>query len=279
MSKIFGFVALALLTMGCAASSEDPSRTPDESSDATEADLTATRWFDCSNGFSDNPDQMSHLEVGYSKSKLSVTDLSKDATPPSSGKLDPSYHPTSSTYANAVRYSGFSEIADVWDDVSTVDFMVSKELQDGKAAGKIWMRDAGPEGGRTSSFWCKAKAGPIKVKTSVKARFACELGLLCKDDNPPGSTCLHSAFIQQTDAKTVKMRVEYLDHFGVHVVERKVELGSDDTVNRTTRSFEASVDGNVIDLAYRGGVTYTGELTLADGRKTKATCNDLAMLD
>lgn len=42
MSKIFGFVALALLTMGCAASSEDPSR-PNESSDATEADLTATR--------------------------------------------------------------------------------------------------------------------------------------------------------------------------------------------------------------------------------------------
>ena len=278
MSKIFGFVAIGWLAVGCAASSEDGASAPNESTDATEADLTAMKWFDCNDGFSNNPDQMSHVEMGYSKSKLTVTDLSKDALPSATGTSDHDYHPTSATYAGTVRYTGFDAIEKEWSPTS-VAFLVSKEIQDGKSAGKVWLRSQAPDGGGTSSYWCKVKAGPIKVKTSTKARFACELGLLCKDDNPPGSTCLDSAFIQQTDAKTAKMRVEYLDHFGVHVVERKVELGSDDTVDRDAKSFKANVDGNEIDLKYRSGITYTGEFTLADGRKTKATCNDLAMLD
>jgi hypothetical protein len=277
MSKIVAFAALALCAVACAAPHDENG----QDSDATEADLAAgtTKWFDCNGGDSNAPDQMSHLEVGWTKAKLTVTDLSKDAMAPTDGKLDPSYHPTSSTYAGSIRYSGFDSVAKEWDEVSSVDFMVSKEIQDGKPAGKMWMRTAGPEGGGTSSYWCKSKDAPIKVKTSVKSRLACDLTMLCKDDNPPGSTCLDAAFIQQTDAKTAKMRVEYLDHFGVHVVERKVELGSDDTVDRDAKSFKATVDGNKIDLKYRGGITYEGEFTLKDGRKTKAKCNDLAMLD
>ena len=277
MSKIIALTAFALTAIACAA----PQDEANQDSRATEADLTGggTKWFDCSGGDSNAPDQMSHIEVGWSKNKLSVTDLSKDAMAPSEGKLDADYHPTSATYAGSIRYSGFDSITKEWDEVSSAWFMVSKEIQDGKAAGKMWMRTQGPEGGGTSSYWCKSKDAPIKVKTSVKSRLACDLKMLCTDDNPPGSTCLDSAFIQQTDAKTAKMRVEYLDHFGVHVVERKVELGSDDTVDRDTKSFKASVDGNKVDLSWRGGITYEGTFTLKDGRKTTAKCNDLAMLD
>ena len=65
------------------------------------------------------------------------------------------------------------------------------------------------------------------------------------------------------------MRVEYLDHFGVHVVERKVELRSDDTVDRDAKSFKANVDGNGSTSKYRSGITYTGEFTLADGRRPR----------
>jgi len=80
MSKIIAFAALALCAVACVA----PQDEANQDSDATEADLSggATKWFDCSGGDPNAQDQMSRIEVGWSKNKLKVNDLSKDAMAP-----------------------------------------------------------------------------------------------------------------------------------------------------------------------------------------------------
>jgi hypothetical protein len=271
-SVLASFGLLGVL-VGCAgADGPDPAAAVDQA----EAEATSMRWYSCSG--STDFDSMNRLEVGISARKLKVVDLSKDAAPPDSGNLDPSYRPTPA-FAGAIRYSGFPVITDLWDDVGSVDFIVSKELQDRPAQGKIFMRTAGSGGGSTTSYFCKQKDKPLAVDTRRRSRLMCEFGLLCTDDNPPGSTCLSSGFVNQTADDGSTMKTTILDHFGVHIQERTENLGFSRTLARTSKKFEAEWARNKLDLDYRGGVTYTGTFTLADGRSTSATCNDLAMLD
>jgi len=107
----------------------------------------------------------------------------------------------------------------------------------------------------------------------------CDLRLVCTNDNPPGDTCLGSAFINEVSAGKSTLRTTYLDHFGVHVQERRVNVGDSTTMSRTTRTFKGEWAGHKLEVTYRGGVTYLGKLTLPDGRTTDAQCNDLAMFD
>jgi hypothetical protein len=265
MMKIIGFSVLALAAVGCAATTDEP-----ELAGAEEA-VTAIKYFDCSGG---EPDWSLHrIEVGYTRAKLTVTDLSNDAVAPTDGTYDPTYNPSSSTYAGSRRYVGFDDLSEV------VGFMVSKELQDGAAQGKIWLRTQASDGGGTTSYWCKEKANRITVDTNRKARLMCDLQMVCTEDNPPGSTCLNSAFLQQTGDNTAKLRTEYYDHFGVHAAERTVDLGSSDELRRTATKITGEWGGHKIELKYRAGITYIGKLTLPDGRTSEAKCNDLAMLD
>jgi hypothetical protein len=268
------FALISGLVVGCAGT------VADDGGDVGvgEAAATTMRWYDCNTSSSDIGDQTKRLEVGISPTTLKVVDVSKDAAPPDSGTIDPSYRPTPS-FAGAVRYSGFPNLVALWSDVGSVDLIVSKELQENPTQGKIWLRTAGSGGGGSTSYFCRSKAKPFTVESSRRSRLACNLHLVCTDDNPPGETCLDSAFINQTSAAGATLRTKYLDHFGVHVQERQVNVGPSSALARTGSSFSAAWAGNKLDLTYRAGVTYVGTFKLPDGRSTEAQCNDLAMFD
>ncbi len=265
-------VALLSAVVGCGI---DGAATPPEA-EMDEAEVTSTRWFDCN--ASDHNDQLQRVEVGMSATKLQLTDVSKDSAPPDEGTLDRNYNPTPA-YAGAIRFRGFPKLVDLWDEVASVDVIVSTEIQNSAAQGKIWMRTAGGGGGGTTSYWCKSKPKKFTVDTSRRSRLACNLKLLCVDDNPPGSTCLDAAFINQSTDSGATLRTTYLDHFGVHVEVRQVNVGASTHLDRTTRTFEAAWGGHQVEVTDRAGVTYVGTFKLPDGRATEAQCNDLAMFD
>lgn len=268
MMKVLGLSMLAVVAVGCAA----PADEAEELAPASEDAVTAPKYFDCTGG---EPDWSLHrIEVGYTKSKLTVTDLSKDAQEPASGKYDPTYNPSSATYVGSARYLGYDNIID-----GSGFFLVSKEIQNGAAQGKIWLRTQASDGGGTTSYWCKTKAKPMTVDLGRKSRLMCDLKMLCTDDNPPGDTCISSAFIQQTSTESAKLRTEYYDHYGVHAQLRKVDVGASESLKRTKTTVKGEWEGHKLELKYRAGVTYLGKLTLPDGRTTDAQCNDLAMFD
>lgn len=268
-------IALALAATLVAACAPDDAATPEE----TEDDATALRPYDC-RGSSDNGDTLVRLEVGISARTVRVTDLSKDAAAPDTGKVDASYAPTSSTYKGASRYVGFSKLADALaDDVSTVEVMVSPELGKKAASGKIWIRTAGPEGGSTSSYQCSAKDKPLAPDTKRAARLFCSLDKLsCHAGAPPGDTCLSELFVGQGDGKA-SLKLTWLDHFGVRVTERKESIGDSSKLERDKASFAAKWTGWSLDVSYRAGVSYLGTLTMPSGEKAKVHCSDLAMFD
>lgn len=259
---------------GCAVEGDDA---PGADLQSTEAAATAARIYDCSGGLSDG-DQLRRFEMTMSPTKVEITDLSKDALAPDSAKIDPTYRPTPA-FAGAIRYSGFPKIVDSWPDVSTADLIVPKAFQDSPEQGKVLLRTSGPEGGGNLSYFCKTKAKKLAVDTAKRSRLACNLQLTCVHDNPPGDTCLDSAFVNQTSAGGATLRTTFLDHFGVHVQERKVENGASTDFDRTKETIKAKWEGHKLELKFRAGVTYLGTLTLPDGRKSTAQCNDLAMFD
>src|SRR5262249_896166 len=152
--------------------------------------------------------QMKRIEVGMSPSTMRVIDLSKDAAPPDTGKFDPMYRPTPA-FAGMIRYKGFDILEGIFSEVTDFTFIVSKEIQNNRSQGKIFNRSAGPEGGGTSSYFCRTKDKPMAVDTSRRARFACNLKLTCTHDNPPGDTCLDSAFINQNTANGATMKQKF----------------------------------------------------------------------
>lgn len=273
MKSILSLGSVALVAVvGCAAPEADGETSPGSG----EAALTEMKYYDCSGG---GDSQMSHVEIGINDTTLSVTDLSKDAAPPDSGRIDRDYRPTSATYRDAIRYSGYEALVRLWDEVGSVDMIVSKEIQRNAAQGKIWMRTAGGSGGATTSYWCKSKPSKLTVDTNRRSRLMCDFKLVCTHDNPPGDTCLDSAFINQTSAGGSTLRTSYYDHFGVHAQERRESIGASSSMERSASSFSGEWSGHRLSLEYRGGVTYVGTFTLPDGRSTSAQCNDLAMLD
>lgn len=88
--------------MRCAAQTEEASP---EGVESDEGALTAMHYYECRSSFSD--DMLTRVEVGIGASKIEFTDLSKDAAPPDTGRLDPSYRPTP-TFTGAIRFDGFS---------------------------------------------------------------------------------------------------------------------------------------------------------------------------
>jgi len=262
---------LALIVAGCAASSDS------ETGGATD-DVTASSYYDCFSSSSDGV--LAHFELALRGDALDVTDLSKDAAPPDTGKLDPSYRP-SSTYASYVRYSGYAKIGGQFSETQSVDMLASKELQTRAAKGTLAIRTAGSDGGGTSRATCTAKAKPLTVDPARKARLSCSLSQsICVDDNPPGSTCLFDLFVNQTSAGAATLKRTYLDHFGVRVVERPVSLGASKALRRTGQEVEVSwADATSLKLDLRGGITYTGTYADPSGQSRDVQCNDLAMLD
>jgi hypothetical protein len=247
---------------------------------AMDPEANSLSFYDCRGGSADEP--LARLEVGLSASTLTITDLSKDAMTPDSGRIDPSFRPTAA-FAGTVRYVGFPKIHEEFSvtDVSNFTIVVSKELQTKSPTGKLFVRTSGGEGGDSTSYFCRAKAAPLKVDAARTARLACNLDkLMCVHDNPPGDRCLDELFVHQTSAGEATLRQTFLDHFGVNVVERKVPLGASKTLSRTTAKIAGSWnDGVSLSLDHRGGITYVGTYQHADGRKEKVKCNDLAMLD
>ena len=262
------------LVIGCSSSSEEAPVAVDT------AAATAIRTYDCSGAFGD--DSLSRLEVGFAGDTLSITDLSKDAMAPDSGELDASFAPTSA-FAGAVRYRGFPATHEALSgtDVARFELVVSKELVAREAAGKLFIRTSGSGGGDSTSYQCREKAAPLKVDVAKRARLACSLDrLICKDDNPPGSTCLGDLFVLQTTDRSATMKLTFMEHFGVHIVERKEQLGAATSMARSATSFAGTWnDGSRIALIHRAGITYTGTFTAADGEASSMKCNDLAMLD
>jgi hypothetical protein len=271
-STLFVALVSSAWLVGCAA---EPSDTSDEAG-SSEAAATSMKFYDC-NGGDDGADQMNRIEIGLTTTAFEVTDVSKNAAPPSKGSIDRDYHP-SAAYAGAVRYAGFRELAEIWSDVGTVEFVVSPQVQENAATGKVWMRTAGGGGG-TTAFWCKSKAKKFAPETARRARLMCDFKLICTEDNPPGRTCLSEAFISQTSANASTLRTSYYDHFGVHAQERRENIGASSSMDRNTRRVTGEWSGHKLDVTYRGGVTYLGTFTLPDGRSTEAQCNDLAMFD
>jgi hypothetical protein len=268
------FLSFLASTAACAAPNEEAAEAPvgeDESA------VTATKFYDCNGG--DRDSNLHHLEVGLSSKKLSITDLSKDAMVPDVGELDASYAPGPS-YTGAIRFGGWQKLLDEMpSDVAHIEVIVSKELKAKNASGKLWIRTSG-SGGDSTQYFCKAKAAKLQVSTSVKSRLSCELDkLICQNDNPPGDTCLGDLFVNQTAAGSATLRLTYLDHFGVRATTRNVNVGASTDLSRTTRKVEGEWGDHELSLTYRGGITYTGKITLPDGRSEGVKCNDLAMLD
>ncbi|MFO0668030.1 MAG: hypothetical protein U0235_00195 [Polyangiaceae bacterium] len=276
MSISAAILSLAAVACGGATSGAD-NGSPPESEDELATGKAAL--YDChGGGGSGNSDSLVRFELLLGKSNAKITDLSKEAVAPGTGKIDSSYAPSSSEYKDATRFVGFDTI-DVADDVARIDLMVSKEIRESAASGRIWLRLSGPEGGSKWTYTCNKKAKPIAVDTSVKSRLSCSLlPMMCTDDNPPGQTCLSDAFVNQKDDDAADMRFTYLDHFGVHVVERKDQVGASSALSRSKTSFTGKWDKTELKLDYRAGITYTGTLKV-DGKSTKVKCNDLAMLD
>jgi hypothetical protein len=284
-SNAFSLIALVALTglVGCAADATEvpPSDVggvvaPAGEEETATDDVTATKYYDCRGG--DNSDWLSRFEIGLSATKIAITDLSKNAAPPDSGRIDRDYNPTP-TYAGAVRFLGFDKIVEfAISDLNHLEIVVSKELKAKAANGKLWIRTTGGGGG-SAQYHCKSKSAKIKVDTSKKSRLACSLKrIICTNDNPPGETCLSDVFLNQTTADDATLKLTYLDHFGVHVVERKVSLPASE-IARTTKKVSGDWTANTLKLEHRGGVTYTGTFKLPDGRSEAVQCNDLAMFD
>jgi hypothetical protein len=275
MHKFSTFVVVAAVAsstwlVGCAG---DPVGEDVTGNDTAAA--TSLKYYDCST--SEDLDQVKRLEVGINETTFELTDVSKDAAPPDKGRIDPSYRPTPA-YEGAIRYSGFPKLVELWDEVGSVDLIVSKEVQNSRQ-GKIWMRTAGGSGGGTTPYFCKPKASKYTVDVDRRSRLLCDLKLVCTHDNPPGDTCLTEAFINQNRDDSSTLRTTYLDHFGVHARERRVNVGVSSSMDRSTRKWSGEWAGHKLDVTYRGGVTYVGTFTLPDGRSTEAQCNDLAMFD
>jgi hypothetical protein len=264
-----------LTTAACAAPTEDAGEAAPIGED--EAAVTATKFYDCNGG--EQGSNLTHLEVGLSSKKLSITDLSKDAMSPDVGELDADYNPSPS-YAGAIRFGGWSKLLDEMpSDVGHIEVIVSKELKAKAATGKLWIRTSG-SGGDSTQYYCKAKADRLKVSTALKSRLACELDhLICQNDNPPGDTCLGDLFVNQTASGSATLRLTYLDHFGVRATKRNVNVGASTELSRTTRKVTGEWGDHELSLTYRGGITYTGKIKLPDGRSEGVKCNDLSMLD
>jgi hypothetical protein len=258
----------------CAGTADNEPATGDVS-----ADMTAAHLYDCGGGGDSNmAGTLARFELAMTPTTASIVDVSKDAAPPGDGRIDPSYHPTAQL-VGAIRYRGFDKITETMDEVSQLDLIVPKEFQDNPQQGKVLIREAGPEGGDTQTFFCKTKTKKLAVDVSRKSRFNCNVSLVCTEDNPPGKTCLDSAFVNQTTASAATLRTSYLDHFGVHADPRNVDVGTSTHLSRTTEKFSAEFTGHSIDLKYRAGITYIGKLVLPTGKTADAKCNDLAMLD
>lgn len=281
LKTALALVALPLLFIaGCAADSTESTPGPDDSdTESEDAELRGMKLYDCRGGESGS-ETLARMELGVSSTKLKLTDLSRDASPPDSGTIDPSYRPTSSTYAGSSRFTGFDKVADsLSSDVSRVDLMASKELMAGDARGKLWIRTSGPEGARTDSYTCTSKPKAVAVALSKNARVYCDMApLICGHGPPPGDTCLADFFVNQSgDGAT--LRYKWYDHFGVNVRERSESVGASTSFTRTKKTIKAKWGAATLDLTYRAGVTYLGDVKLADGRTGKVRCSDLAMLD
>jgi hypothetical protein len=271
--KRFILVAVAAATvMGCADSTEP------EAANAPEAN--GLSFYDCRGSFSE--DVLAHAEVGIGEKTLTLTDLSKDAVPPDTGTVDTTFRPTPA-FEGAHRYVGFPKIHEAFSgsEVANFEVVLSKDLVAKKPTGKLFVRTSGGSGGDSTSYFCRAKAAPLKVDTAKSARLACSLEkLVCVHDNPPGDTCLGDLFLNQTSREEATLRQTFLDHFGVNVQERKVPLGASQSLARTTSSLTGSWTGGVaLNLEHRGGITYVGTYVHTDGKSQNVQCNDLAMLD
>jgi hypothetical protein len=267
------FVSAGLVA--CAGTDGSAAKTAD-APEATSADVTASHLYDCSTG--SDQDQLKRFELSLSPTSAEITDISKSAAVPDSGKIDPSYRPTPQ-FAGSIRYRGFDKLTSSFDEVSELDLIIPKEFQASPQQGKILIRESGPEGGGSTSYFCKTKTKKLAVDLSVESRFACSLSLECTNDNPPGQTCVDSTFIQQTDAHKATMKTKFLDHFGVHVEERQVDDGPSTKFERTSTKFSATFGDGEVELTYRAGITYLGKVKLSNGKTATAQCNDLSMLD
>jgi hypothetical protein len=277
LAALFSVAApLALVLGGCSAASQSTEPAPEDPS--VEEDLASATYYQCWGGSSDAT--LHHFELALGAKSIRVTDLSKDAVVPDTGKLDPTYKPTSTTYKDTTRFIGFQKIADSTDEVGEVDVMIANDLLEHKPAnGKLWIRMAGPEGGGTTTYDCKAST-KLKPVVSTHARLACDLDqMICGNGAPPGQTCLSDVFVNQTASGSATVTLTWLDHFGVNVKERKVNAGTQTSFSRTVSTTKGAWGGNTIDLDYRAGVTYAGTIKLSDGRSAKMHCNDLGMLD
>lgn len=276
-SASLGLATLSLLSLVAVACGGATSGTDIAPASEDELETAKAALYDC-HGAAGN-DSLVRFELALTKTTAKLTDLSKDAAAPGTGKVDPSYTPTSSEYADATRFVGFDAI-DLGSDISRIDLMISKEVRAASASGRIWLRLSGPEGGSKWTYACDKKAKPVAVDTSVKSRFACRVSpMICTDDNPPGQTCLTDLFVNQKDDDAADLRLSYLDHFGVHADERKDELGASSALSRTKTTYSGKWGKNELKLEYRAGVTYMGTLKLDGGKSSKVKCNDLAMLD
>src|SRR6476469_2337385 len=89
-------VGSCALVAGCADADADAGDDPG----SAEAAATEMKYYEC-RGPDDGGDQMNRIEVGVSPAAIEVTDVSKDAAPPSKGRIDRTYRPSPS-YAGAV---------------------------------------------------------------------------------------------------------------------------------------------------------------------------------
>lgn len=280
MTSTHRLTALVCLLLAAAAAPACAVETADDSDDAlgaSEDELATMSYYTCTSGNRDS--NVQSLELGIGASKISVTDLSKDAMVPDTGTLVSNYRPTSATYQGGAMYSNFKKLqAEMHQNV---DFILSKELKAKAAAAKLYLRTQDGEGGGTQSFWCKSKPKRLTVNTNQMGRFACSLqpGLAIAGGPPPGETQLYDLFMFQQQTDYSNLSLTYLDHFGVNVRERKETLTSVDAFHRTTKKLTGTWGKNKMDLTYRAGITYTGTFKYQDGQSTKVMCNDLSMLD
>lgn len=272
--------ALACLLLSAAAvpaCAVDATEATGDDTEVTEDELATMKYYDCRNNRSDG--FMARLELGLGAKKIQVTDISAEPVRPDSGKIDPSYRPTSPQYQGSTRFVGFKKLSDDLD--VSADFILSKELKANASAAKMWLRTTSSEGGGTDTFWCKAKPKALKVNTAQMGRFACSLtrGIDVAGGPPPGVTGLYDLFLYQHTTDNSKLTLTYLDHFGVRATERKESISSADAFNRTTKKLTGTWGKNKLDVTYRGGITYEGRFKYQDGQSTGVLCNDLSMLD
>ncbi|MFO0665484.1 MAG: hypothetical protein U0174_16125 [Polyangiaceae bacterium] len=275
MTSARHLTAFACLLLSAAAVPACAVETEDQT-ESTEDELASMKYYMCTSSYRDAT--ITQLELGISASKISVTDLSKDALVADTGTLVANYRPTSPQYQGGAMYSGFRKLQDEMDQ--NVDFILSKELKAKAASAKLYMRTQASDGGGTQAFWCKSKPKKLTVNPNQMGRIACSLeGAIRVDGPPPGETALFDVFLYQHDTETSKITFTYLDHFGVRATERKESISASTSFNRTSKKITGAWGKNKIDLTYRAGITYTGTFKLEDGQVAKVKCNDLAMLD